>query len=475
MSLYEDLSAKLAPHNQQQVLRFFNELDSAAQQKLAGQLNDLDFDQLDKLIQKYVLSPVKSEPPRDIEPAPYYPAKPADSEQAEFYARALVCGEELIRRGKVAILTVAGGQGSRLGFDGPKGSYLITPIQHKSLFECFAGAILRSQEKYDAKLVWYIMTSPLNNQQTMEFFAQNNYFGMDRNNVVFFAQGTMPAVAYDGKLLLAGKDSLALAPDGHGGTLLALKKSGSLARMIADEVEYISYFQVDNPLVPVVNPLFIGLHALCNSQVSAIMLPKTNAFEKLGNFCRIDGRTEIIEYSDLPEELAIQTTAEGTLRFIAGSPAIQVFSRDFIEQLTGHGDLSLPWHRADKKVAFVDDSGAIITPEKPNAVKLESFIFDSLPLAKEVMILEGSREDMFGPTKNKTGVDSVESCRMMLMERDARRLAAAGVMIPRHEDGSLNCEVEISPRLAIDAADVANLVADRKIIEIKTGEKFILD
>ena len=267
----------------------------------------------------------------------------------------------------------------------------------------------------------------------------------------------MPAIRYDGKCFPAEPGSLALAPDGHGGTLLALRKSGLLDAMKKAGVEYFSYFQVDNPLVPVVNPFFIGLHALEKSEMSSIMLAKTNAFEKLGNFCITNGKLQIIEYSDMPKELAERTNPDGTLSFLAGSPAIHVISLDFVERLTATGKLELPWHRADKKVAYYEN-GNIITPEEPNAVKLEAFIFDALPLATRTMILEADRKECFAPTKNKTGVDSVESCRQSILARDARRLAAAGITLPP------GVAVELSPLAGDTAGELAAYLAEHPVV-----------
>jgi UDP-N-acetylglucosamine/UDP-N-acetylgalactosamine diphosphorylase len=212
----------------------------------------------------------------------------------------------------------------------------------------------------------------------------------------------------------------------------------------------------------VVNPLLLGLHSLEGAEISAIMLPKTNPKEKLGNFCLSKGRVEIIEYSDMPDALAERRNSDGSLAFIAGSPAIHVISRAFVERLTKTGRLDMPWHRADKKVAFLHESGQLASPEKPNAVKLESFIFDALPLATKTVILEGRREDVFAPTKNPTGVDSVESCRAMLVDRDARRLELAGVKVPRKADGSPDCVIEISPLLVLDDEDAISVLKGAK-------------
>ncbi len=460
----------LKEYGQEQILKFYDELNDSQKTQLENQVNDINFENLEELTKEYVLKEPEIHIPDDLTPAPFFSSEPKDEEQKEFYATAFAKGEELISQGKVAALTVAGGQGSRLGFDGPKGTYQITPLQNKSLFQYFSEKILRLNKKYNTKINWFIMTSLLNNEDTQNFFKENDFFGLDSETVIFFTQGTMPAIAYDGKLLLASKDSLALAPDGHGGTLLALRNSQSLDKMKSLGVEHISYFQVDNPLVSIANPFFIGLHALEKSEISAIMLPKINPYEKLGNFCVSKGRTEIIEYSDLPAELAEQRNEDGSLRFLAGSPAIHVISREFVENLTSGGKLNLPWHRADKKINFVNDNGDIETPKENNGVKLESFIFDAMPLAKATMILEAKRENEFAPTKNPTGVDSVESCRQMLIDRDAKWLEAAGVAIPRKDNGEVDCKVELSPKLFVSESDVIEYAKNNVLQTPKAGE-----
>lgn len=471
----DSLKQTLKTFGQEQLLRFEKTASPAENAALEAELEKINFPHLDKLIKDYVLKKPEIAIPEDLQPAPYFPLIPENDEQQKLYAEAEKTGKNLISAGKVACLIVAGGQGTRLGYDGPKGTYPIGPVSGRSLFEYFAFSIRRNEVKYNTQISWYIMTSLLNNKQTVDFFEENNYFGLKKEQVFFFIQGTMPAIGYDGKLLMSSKSALCLSPDGHGGTLLALKKSGALDDMKSKGIEYISYFQVDNPLVPVLSPLFIGLHALENSEMSAIMLAKTNAFEKLGNFCIADNKLQIIEYSDLPDDLAQSVDENGKLRFIAGSPAIHVISRKFIEQLTADGTLSLPAHRADKKVPYIDENGEMIKPETANAVKLETFIFDALQLADKTMVLEGDRKEVFGPTKNATGVDSAESCREMLIARDCRRLEAAGVKIPRNADGSPACKVEISPLIAVDDNDVAEYVKLKNITEIAHGSDSVLN
>lgn len=457
-----NLVEKLNAAGQSRLAATLESLQGPSKGKLQTQLEQIDWEELPQLIKEYVLKTPETSIPSDLAPAPFFPLKPKDAAQAALYKKAMEEGRRLLAEGKVAALTVAGGQGTRLGFDGPKGTFPISPVKSKTLFQIFAEGLKRASEKYGRQIPWLIMTSELNDTATRDFFAKNSFFGLPKDSVSFFTQGAMPAISTDGKLLLAAKDSLALAPNGHGGTLLALKKSGCLAMLAKLGVEHISYFQVDNPLVSVVDPLFLGLHSLEGSEISAIMLSKTNPFEKLGNFCVSKGRLQIIEYSDMPKDLAERRNADGSLAFIAGSPAIHVIGRAFIERLTKDGRLNMPWHRADKKVPFIDDSGKLVSPDKPNAVKLESFIFDALPLASKTMVLEGRREELFAPTKNPTGVDSVESCRAMLVTRDARRLELAGVAVPRKADGSPDCLVEISPLLAIDDEDAVSRLKGRQ-------------
>jgi UDP-N-acetylglucosamine/UDP-N-acetylgalactosamine diphosphorylase len=458
--MHSSPSNPLVEKGQGHLLRFLPELDAADREQLTAQLTAIDWTEITRLIREYVLAKPTVAVPADLRPAEYFPLHPEGDAQRDLYRRAEARGAELIREGKVAALTVAGGQGTRLGYDGPKGTFPITPVRHKPPFQYFAEALLRAGEKYGAAIPWCIMTSPGNDDDTRTFFAANGHFGMDPNRVRFFVQGTMPAIGLDGRLLLESPSSLALSPDGHGGTLLALRKSGVLDAMLADGIRYFSYFQVDNPLVSVVSPLFLGLHDLEGAEMSCRMLPKTGPFEKLGNFCRAGTRLEIIEYSDLPADLAERREPDGRLTFLAGSPAIHVISLDFIARLTAAGRLRLPWHRADKKVPCIDADGKPVKPETPNAVKLETFIFDALPLARKAVILEARREDEFGPFKNPTGIDSVESCRAMLVDRDARRLEAAGIPVPRRADGLPDCIVELSPRRYLDSADVATAAAD---------------
>ena len=452
----EVLLAGMAKHGQEHVLQFWEQLTAAARAQLTEQLLAIDWESFDSWVAAYVTAPeAAAKLPAALLPAPYYPRLPRNAAEATLYDGAWRHGQNLLAGGRVAGFTVAGGQGTRLGYEGPKGTFAISPIRQKTLFQLFAETLLRGQEKYQTVIPWYLMTSPANDQATREFFAANAFFGLKRENVKFFCQGTLPAIGLDGKLIMAAPDSLALSPNGHGGSLLALRQSGALDDMRKRRIDHISYWQVDNPLVQMLDPLFLGLHDLTGSDMSSRALAKTGPMEKLGNFCLIDGKLTIIEYSDMPEELATSKDPGGRLRFRVGSPAIHVLRRDFVERLTENNRLKLPLHRAVKKVPGIDAAGQPIKVHHPNAVKLEMFIFDALPLARKPLILEAEREEQFAPVKNPTGVDSVESSQRLQQERAARWLDAAGVTVPRNPDGTLHCRVELAPRRYLDRDDVA--------------------
>jgi UDP-N-acetylglucosamine/UDP-N-acetylgalactosamine diphosphorylase len=391
---------------------------------------------------------------RDFEPATSYSPEPRNPAQRRKYKEAIELGEKLISQGKVAGLVVAGGQGTRLGFDGPKGDFPISPIKQKTLFRLFAETIQAVTQRYGATCPWYVMTSPMNHAQTVAIFKADNHYGLDAKDVFLFQQGTLPNFAFDGRILLEDKARIARSPDGHGGCIRALARSGALADMAHRGVEYLSYWQVDNPLVRLFDPLFLGLHALDGAEMSSRAVIKNSPKEKVGNFCLVDGKVTVIEYSDLPDELAEKRCPDGSLVFELGSIAIHIISTRFAEKLNVE-DYSLPLHRAVKKIPHIDLQGNRVEPKQPNGVKLESFIFDALPLARESVILDIVRSEQFAPVKNATGEDSVETTRRMMVERAAAWLESAGVKVPRKPDGSVDCTIEIAPSFALDKEDVA--------------------
>ncbi len=467
----KQLRDRLRAVGQERVLRFWDELPEDRKAKLKAQLEALDLENIAELAESQVRSKATVALPTDIRPLTPYPRQPG-AEHRALYADAERRGIELLRAGKVGAFLVAGGQGTRLGYDGPKGEYPVTPIKNKPLFQVFAEQLLAHGRYYGKPIPWYIMTSDANDAATRAFLKKHDYFGYTPNDIQIFQQGMMPAFSMDGELLLAERDSLALSPDGHGGALRAIARGGALADMKSRGVEHLSYFQVDNPLVQTIDPLFLGLHDLSGSEMSSKTISKANALEKVGNFCIADGVLQVIEYSDLPEELAVQTNADGSLRFNAGSIAIHALRVSFIERLNSGGHLRLPWHRAEKKVAFVDEAGKPLKPEKPNAVKLEQFVFDAIPLAKNAIVYTTERAEEFSPVKNADGVDSIHTCRRDQIRRAARWLREAGVEVPQR-DGEPDAVIEISPLLATAARQLATRRA--KIAAIKAGDKVYIE
>jgi UDP-N-acetylglucosamine/UDP-N-acetylgalactosamine diphosphorylase len=437
------LRKKLSAIGQDQVLRFYDVLEGPERQTLTGQLSALDLDAIAELAESHVRRKAPAALPRDIQPVAAFPRVP-DASRRQLYQEAQQRGHQLLAEGKVGAFLVAGGQGTRLGFDGPKGEYPVTPVKNKTLFQVFAEQLIAHGRQSGQVIPWYIMTSDVNNVATRAFFDKHKYFGYDENAIFFFQQGMMPAFALDGKLLLGDKDSLALSPDGHGGSLRAIVKGGALADMQKRGVQHLSYFQVDNPLVHCIDPLFLGLHDLTGSEMSSKSVPKASALERVGNFVVGDGVTQIIEYSDLPESLALQTNPDGSLRFGMGSIGIHVLRVEFVERLNHGGRLRLPWHRAEKKVPFVDSREQIVKPEKPNAVKLEQFVFDAIPQAKNAIVYMTDRAEEFSPVKNSDGVDSPETCRRDQIRRAARWLREAGVEVPMRSNEP-DAKLEISP------------------------------
>ncbi len=466
---YEEIQKQLQKHGQNHLLAFWSQLDAVQRQNLLEQIQQLDFAKIDEWVNKFVLKYNSIALSTELSPIWSYGPEPENKEQRLKYAKAVNLGKELISQGKVAAFVVAGGQGTRLGFDGPKGNFPISPVRNKTLFQIFAESVSAVSARYQTVCPWYIMTSLLNHAETVEIFNSNDYYGLSQENVFIFQQGTLPNFSPDGKILLADKATIACSPDGHGGSLKALYQSGAVEDMKKRGVEILSYWQVDNPLINIFDPLFIGLHVLDQAEMSSKALIKNGPKEKIGNFCLANGKVSVIEYSDLPDELAERKKPDGSYVFQLGSIAIHVINRTFVEKLNA-GDFSLPLHRAVKKIQHIDEQGNFVESE---GIKLESFVFDALPLASNSIILQTLRSEEFAPTKNATGVDSAESSRQMIVDRAAHWLESAGIAVPRKKDGSPDCLLEIAPSFALEKEDIKENLSS--IPTIKPKEKLYLE
>ncbi|RMF68675.1 MAG: UDPGP type 1 family protein [Calditrichaeota bacterium] len=444
------------------VFRFWSELDEAGRRALLAQLAEIDFALLRRLTDEFIRPGASPLAEKRLEPAEFIPV-PRTPEQHRAADAAKQTGEQALRQGRVAAFLVAGGQGTRLGFDGPKGMYPISPVKNKTLFQLHAEKLLALSRRHGATIPWYIMTSATNDAETRAFFEQHDFFGLAREDVVFFQQAMVPALDENGKLFLDRKDHVFENPNGHGGSLAALKQSGALQDMRDRGIDLIFYFQVDNVLVKICDPVFLGFHLQNEAEMSAKVVEKIDPSEKVGVVGRIDGELGVIEYSDLPEAEKRARNPDGSLKFRGGSIAIHVLDVAFVER-ENEGGLRLPWHVAHKKIPHLDEQGNLVEPAEPNGYKFETFVFDALRDARRAMFLEVPREEEFSPVKNAEGVDSPSTARRDMVNLFASWLEKAGVTVPRNGDGTCKTPIEVSPLYALDAEELRQkLPADLKL------------
>jgi UDP-N-acetylglucosamine/UDP-N-acetylgalactosamine diphosphorylase len=445
----ERLRARAERAGQGHVFRYWDRLDSAGRERLLAELESLDFERVERLAE-LARGGSSSAPPAEIEPAELFPLR-RDADRGRRAREAVEAGEMLLGAGQVGFLLVAGGQASRLGLDGPKGALRLGPVSGWSLFEIHARRLRAAGRRYGVATPWYVMTSRDNDGQTRRFFAEHAYFGLAPEDVCFFTQAMVPAMDFEGRVLMRAPDALFLAPNGHGGVLAAFADSGSLADARSRGLEQLSYFQVDNPLAPPADPLFLGLHVLANAGMSSKAVAKRDPLEKVGVFARLDGRLACIEYSDLPPGLRDAREPSGELAFRAGNIAIHALEVGFVGQLT-RGGLDLPWHVARKRVKVCEDGREV----EREGLKFETFVFDALGRSPSSVVLEVERAREFSPVKNARGEDSPETARADISRLHASWVAAAGRPLPPPgRDGV--APVEVDPLLAQDEASLAAL------------------
>lgn len=438
--------ALLDQHGQGHLLKFYESLDVDRQRALLAQIEQIDFRLMARLIDKWVLQEPAAEKFSRIDPVPLIPKMSANPRAAEF----IRAGEEALRQNRVGLCLVAGGQGTRLGFPGPKGAYPIGPVTSKTLFEFHAEKIHNLRARYGCSLPWYIMTCESNCEETREFFAKNNHFGLDPSDILFFNQRMVPCVDMQGKLMLAAPDTLACNPNGHGGCIPALVENRVLDDARNRGIDMFSFFQVDNWAVKVADPYFIGIHAIHNAEMSSKNHRKNNLREAVGVHCLCDGVYHVIEYSELdiyPQLL--ETTPDGLPVHAAGNPAIHILSVEFVQRVYNDYE-NFPWHRAHKTIPYLNQNGTLVEPDKPNGYKFETFIFDALRFIRhEPIAVEIDRPGEYTPIKQYEGDNSVAAAWKCMAEYWADWLEAAGCAIPRDSDGKVAIKIEISPQFAL--------------------------
>jgi UDP-N-acetylglucosamine/UDP-N-acetylgalactosamine diphosphorylase len=424
-----------AKHDQSHLLRFHDELPAAEQEGLLDQILSVDFDLLATLHKELVVSKaaVKAQ-------ETFAPLKAQDWDGFGIAERAAMSakGMRALREGKVAAFLVAGGQGTRLGHEGPKGIFDIGLPSRKSLFQLQAERIICLSRQAGKTIPWYIMTSEENHADTVGYFRERRFFGLPERDIFFFKQGEMPVVDDKGKVLLASKGRLSMGPNGNGGCFLALAQSGALEDMKRRGVEYLFFYSVDNALVRVCDPHFVGFAMAAGLPAASKSVDKAGPDEKVGVLCLRDGRPSVLEYSEMTGDMLNARDASGQLLYSSANIAMHLFTRAFLEK---HASASLPFHVAHKKIAHVDAKGDPVTPQIPNAHKFELFMFDLFPMADGMAALQVSREEEFAPVKNKDGVDSPASAKALLLELHHKWAIAAGLT----EDELKGKIVEISP------------------------------
>ncbi len=404
MDKLKDTIDILKEYNQEHIIKLLNNLDEEKQKELIKQIQKIDFHQIMELYNNTKKEIVFKE--GKIEPLKYL-----DKEKlSEVHKKRLdELGEKIIRRGKYAVVTMAGGQGTRLGHSGPKGTFKLDVYgKGKYLFEILAENLKEANQKYETTIPWYIMTSKENNKETEKFLKKHKYFGYNKEYITIFTQSELPLVDEDGKLLIGKDFKVKEASDGNGGTYSSLRASGCLADMKERGIEWVFIGSVDNALLKMADVTLLGLAKEKKVQIASKSVVKANPFERVGVFCKMDNHPKVIEYTELPEKMAEERDRRGELKYGESHIMCNLFTIEAIEKISKE---PLIYHSAFKKNSYIDENGKEVIPEKPNSYKFESFIFDAFEFFDDIAILRGKREDDFAPVKNKDGVDSPKTAK----------------------------------------------------------------
>ncbi len=400
---YLEAKRTLQEYNQEHLLNFYENLTEEKKEELLREILSIDFKQLENLYKG--INSTKITSGQKIEPIEYVDEAKLTEEQKQNYVQK---GKEVLKSGKYAVITMAGGQGTRLGHNGPKGTFKLGINPDKSLFEILCDKLKKLQIEYNVTTPWYIMTSKENNNDTVKFFEENNYFGYPKEAVKFFKQGEIPMIDKNGKILLTEEGLIKEAADGHGGIFEAMFKNNVVEDLKTKNIEWIFIGPIDNPLVQMTDELMIGYSVSEGVLATGKSIVKANPKEKVGVFCKRDGRPSVVEYTEISEEMAEETDENGELKFGESHINCNLFNIKAIEKI---GNDKLPYHTAFKKATYIDTEGNTIKPTEPNCYKFESFIFDAFEKIDRMGILRGSRENEFAPVKNAEGVDSPETAR----------------------------------------------------------------
>ena len=410
---YEEAKKKLQKYGQEQVLNRYKYLSDEKKEKLINQIKNIDFDQIKELFDITQKSVKRID--GEVSSINFVDKSKLSKEEYEKYYD---IGSRIIKDGKYAVVTMAGGQGTRLGYVAPKGTFKIGGGVDKSLFEALSDTIKDAKNKGDTTIPWYIMTSRENNEATEKFFEKNDFFGLPYEDIKFFKQGELPMLNTDGKLMLDEAGLIKLAADGHGGVFESLVKNGYLEDMKKRGIEWIFISGVDNVLAGLVDPIAVGLAVSDGNLATGKSVVKRSPDEKVGVFCKRNGRPYVIEYTEITDEMANAKNENGELIYGESHILTNLFNIKALENIAKN---KLPYHKAFKKAKYMNDNGEIIAPEKPNAYKYEAFIFDAFESLDDMSVLRVKREDEFAPLKNADGEDSPNTARQLYIDYQERR------------------------------------------------------
>ena len=404
MDKVQDTIDLLKIYNQEHIIKLLEKLDENQKQVLVEQISKIDFHQLKELYDNTKKEIEIKE--NKIEPLPYLDKKKLSEKQKEEFQR---LGEAILEKGEYAVVTMAGGQGTRLGHSGPKGTFKLDVYgKGKYLFEILAENLKEANQKYGKIIPWYIMTSKENNDETIEFMEKHNYFGYDKDSVRFFAQSELPLLDVNGKLLVGKDMRIKEASDGNGGTYSSLRASGCLAEMKEKGIKWVFIGGVDNALLKMADTILLGMAIKKKVQIASKSIVKANPHERVGVFAKMNGHPKVIEYSEMPEKMAEEVDSDGVLKYGEAHIMCNLYTIEAIEKISKE---TLIYHSAFKKNSYIDENGKEVIPQEENSYKFESFIFDAFELFDDIAILRGKREDDFAPVKNKEGVDSPKTAK----------------------------------------------------------------
>ena len=401
---------KLEKYGQEHVIEIMKNFSDEEKFALAAQITDMDLENVQNLYNEINKSTINFGNVT-IEPISALKKNKLPEEQLEEIND---LGRNVIYSNQLAVATMSGGQGTRLGYSKPKGTFKIdVSPKPKYLFEIVCDTLKRANKKYGVVIPWYIMTSEDNNDEIIAFFEENDYFDYPKKDVMFFKQGQMPLIDENGKLLVGKNKLIREASDGNGGIFKSMAIHGCLADMEKRGVKWLFIGSIDNVLLKMVDPTLIGLAEQRGVQIATKSVLKNGPKERVGVICKKDGKVGVIEYSEIPDKLATATDEDDDLVYGESHIMCNLFSIDILKKLS---TVTLPYHKAHKKNSYLDLNGNLVVPEEPNSYKFETFIFDSFNYVDDIAILRGAREVDFAPVKNKEGVDSPETAKKLYNE-----------------------------------------------------------